>query len=38
MGHLKHDEWDRQHGDRSSKDAVGNEEGRKLINSMRGTL
>jgi len=31
VGHLKHDEWDRQHGDRSSKDAVRNEEGRKLI-------
>jgi hypothetical protein len=31
MGHLQHDEWDRQHGDRSSKDAVGNEEGRNLI-------
>jgi hypothetical protein len=31
MGHLQYDEWDRQHGDRSSKDAVGIEEGRKLI-------
>jgi hypothetical protein len=30
-GHLQHDEWDRQHGDRSSKDAVGNEGGRILI-------
>jgi hypothetical protein len=31
MGHLQRDEWDRQHGDRSSKDALGIEEGRKLI-------
>jgi hypothetical protein len=31
MGHLQHDEWGRQHGDRSSKDVVVNEEGRKLI-------
>jgi len=29
MGHMKLDEWGRQNGDRSSKDAVGNEEGRK---------
>jgi hypothetical protein len=31
MGHLQQNEWDRQHGDRSSKHAVGNEGGRKLI-------
>jgi hypothetical protein len=31
MGHLQHDEWDRHHDDRSSKDAVGNEEGSKLV-------
>jgi hypothetical protein len=31
MEQLQHDEWDRHHDDRSSKDAVVNEEGSKLI-------